>query len=147
MRAEKPNLPILVLSMHDESTYALRALRAGALGYVMKSEAPDQVIRGIHEILQGRLFISVHFRQRLIFETIQNEHLGEATPVAALSEREREILELIGNGCGTKEIAEQLGISPKTVETHRSRTKEKLRLRDGGEFVRFAMDWVTLKDG
>ena len=143
MKAEKPNLMVLVVSMHNESQYVLRALRAGARGYVMKAEAPIQVICALRKILAGDVYISPELSERLIFKTFQDPTLEEESPVKALTRRELEVLDLIGRGFGTREIAEQLNMSTKTVETHRGHIREKLEMADSGELVRFAMDWVV----
>lgn len=143
MLAERPRLPILVLSMHKESVYAFRALRAGALGYVMKSDVSARVHNALRDVLQGRLHVSPAFRDQLIFKALDAARTGESSPLDSLSQRETEVLELIGRGLGTKEIAATLGLSPKTVETHRTRVKVKLRLDDSGQLVRFAVDWVN----
>lgn len=143
MRAEFPRLPILMLSMHDESLYALRALRAGALGYVMKAEALNQVLLGLRRVLMGEIYVSPKFSEKLIFKAVQSLDGGMGSPVDKLSDRELEVLELIGQGFGTREVAENLHLSVKTIETHRAHIKEKLDFKDASEMVRFAIDWVA----
>ncbi len=143
MKAEQPKLPILMLSMHDESLYALRALRAGAMGYVMKAEALNHVTSALRKVLQGEIYVSEKFSERLIFKAIQSIDGGMGSPVDKLSDRELEVLQLLGRGFGTREIAEELHLSVKTIETHRAHIKEKLRFKDSGEMVRFAIDWVA----
>lgn len=143
MKAEYPKLPLLMLSMHDESLYALRALRAGALGYVMKAEALTHVLDALRKVLKGEIYVSPHLSERLIFQAIQSVDGGMGSPVDKLSDRELEVLELLGRGFGTKEIAAELHLSVKTIETHRAHIKEKLGFRDAGEMVRFAIDWVA----
>jgi DNA-binding NarL/FixJ family response regulator len=141
MKAELPKLPILVLSMHDESIYALRALKAGALGYVMKAEALQQVIYAVRRVLEGHIFVSPRFGEKLIFKAV---HGGESgSPVDLLSDRELEVLVMLGKGHNTKSIADELHLSVKTIETHRAHIKEKLGFADASEMVRFAVDWVT----
>lgn len=147
MKAEQPKLPLLVLSMHDESLYALRALRAGALGYVMKAEALTHVLTAIRKVLVGEIFVSPRLSERLIFQAIQSTDAGSGSPVDKLSDRELEVLELLGRGFGTKEVAAELHLSVKTIETHRAHIKEKLGFRDAGEMVRFAIDWVAQEKG
>jgi DNA-binding NarL/FixJ family response regulator len=147
MVAERPQLHILVLSMHDESVYALRALRAGAKGYVMKGEPLESVIRGLRKVSEGEIFVSPQFSDRLIFRAIQSNEAEAGSPVDRLSDRELEVLRLLGKGHGTRDIAEQLHLSVKTVETHRGHIKEKLGLKDSGDMVRFAIDWVTQEEG
>lgn len=143
MKAEEPKLPLLMLSMHDESLYALRALRAGALGYVMKAEALTHVLDALRKVLKGEVYVSPRLSERLIFQAIQSVDGGMGSPVDKLSDRELEVLELLGRGFGTKEIASELHLSVKTIETHRAHIKEKLGFRDAGEMVRFAIDWVA----
>lgn len=143
MKAEQPKLPLLMLSMHDESLYALRALRAGALGYVMKAEALTNVLDALRKVLKGEVYVSPRLSERLIFQAIQSVDGGTGSPVDKLSDRELEVLELMGRGFGTKQIAGELHLSVKTIETHRAHIKEKLGFRDAGEMVRFAIDWVA----
>jgi DNA-binding NarL/FixJ family response regulator len=143
MKAEYPKLPLLMLSMHDESLYALRALKAGALGYVMKAEALTHVLDALRKVLKGEIYVSPRLSERLIFQAIQSAEGGSGSPVDRLSDRELEVLELLGRGFGTKEIASELHLSVKTIETHRAHIKEKLGFRDAGEMVRFAIDWVA----
>lgn len=147
MRAEHPKLPILMLSMHDESLYALRALRAGARGYVMKGEAMEHVLTAIRKVLEGDIYVSPRFSERLVFKAIQSLEGGMGSPVDKLSDRELEVLQLLGKGFGTREIANELHLSIKTIETHRAHIKEKLGFKDAGEMVRFAIDWVTRELG
>lgn len=143
MRAEQPRLPILMLSMHDESLYALRALRAGARGYVMKAEAMTHVLAALRKVLNGDIYVSPRFSERLVFKAIQSLEGGMGSPVDKLSDRELEVLQLLGRGFGTREIANELHLSVKTIETHRAHIKEKLGFKDAGEMVRFAIDWVA----
>jgi len=143
MKAEQPKLPLLMLSMHDESLYALRALKAGALGYVMKAEALTHVLDALRKALLGEIYVSPRLGERLIFQAIQSVDGNTGSPVDRLSDRELEVLELLGRGRGTKEIAAELHLSVKTIETHRGHIKEKLGFRDAGEMVRFAIDWVV----
>lgn len=143
MKAEHPKLPLLMLSMHDESLYALRALKAGALGYVMKAEALTHVLDALRKVLEGEIYVSPRLSERLIFQAIQSVDGASGSPVDRLSDRELEVLELLGRGFGTKEIASELHLSVKTIETHRAHIKEKLGFRDAGEMVRFAIDWVS----
>jgi len=143
MKAEQPKLPILILSMYDESLYALRALRAGAMGYIMKAEALNQVLAAIKKVLGGEIHVSDKFREQLIFKAVHSVEGGMGSPVDKLSDRELEVLELLGRGFGTKEIAGDLHLSVKTIETHRAHIKEKLGFKDAGEMVRFAIDWTA----
>jgi len=146
VRAEFPKLPILVLSMHDESLYALRALRAGAEGYVMKHEAMANVIQAIHEVFSGRPYLSPAMAAQVITKFAHRESEGEPDAVGRLSDRELEVLELIGKGREVREIANRLHLSPKTVETHRAHIKEKLQLKNARDVVRFAVQWIDARD-
>ena len=143
MKAEVPHLAILVLSMHDESLYALRALKAGALGYVMKAEALQHVINAVRRVLDGHIFVSPRFGEKLIFKAVHGSDSGSSSPVDRLSDRELEVLMMLGKGHNTKSIAKELNLSVKTIETHRAHIKEKLGFTDASEMVRFAIDWVT----
>ena len=147
MLAENPRLPLLMVSMHDESLYALRALRAGARGYVMKAEATRDMITALRKVLAGEIYVSSCFGERLIFKAIQSLDGGMGSPVDKLSDRELEVLQLLGKGFGTREVAGELHLSIKTIETHRAHIKEKLGFRDAGEMVRFAIDWVAQEQG
>ena len=145
IRAEFSKLPILVLSMHDESLYALRALRAGAEGYVMKHEAMTNVIQAIREVFSGRPYLSPAMAAQVITKFAHRQAEGEADAVERLSDRELEILELIGKGNDVRQIAKVLHLSPKTVETHRSHIKDKLDLKNSREVARFALQWLSAR--
>jgi DNA-binding NarL/FixJ family response regulator len=145
IRAEFPRLPILVLSMHDESLYALRSLRAGADGYVMKHEAMANVIQAIREVFHGRPYLSPAMAAQVITKFAHRQAEGEVDAVERLSDRELEILELIGKGNEVREIAKLLHLSPKTVETHRAHIKDKLDLKNSREVARFALQWLQAR--
>jgi DNA-binding NarL/FixJ family response regulator len=145
IRAEFPALPILVLSMHDESLYALRALRAGADGYVMKHEAMANVIQAIREVFNGRPYLSPAMAAQVITKFAHRQAEGETDAVERLSDRELEILELIGKGNEVRQIAKLLHLSPKTVETHRAHIKDKLDLKNSREVARFALQWLDAR--
>src|SRR6266536_4831767 len=145
-RAEFPKLPILVLSMHDESLYALRALRAGANGYVMKHEAMANVVQAIREVFSGRPYLSPAMAAQVITKFAKNSSEGESDAVDRLSDRELEILELIGKGHEVRQIAKVLHLSPKTVETHRAHIKDKLDLKNSREVARFALQWLNARE-
>jgi len=147
IRAEFPNLPILVLSMHDESLYGLRALRAGANGYVMKHEAMANVVQAIREVFSGRPYLSPAMAAQVITKFAKKSSEGESDAVDRLSDRELEILELIGKGTEVRQIANLLHLSPKTVETHRAHIKEKLQLKNAREVARFAVQWTDARSG
>lgn len=137
-----PRAAVLVVSMHDEQLYAERSLRAGAAGYVMKHEAPVAIVRAIRTVAAGGLFVSEAVSARLLRQVVSGAR-DEASPLGALSNRELHVLELIGRGLGTREIADLLHISVKTVESYRARLKEKMNLRSGTELTRFAVRWTT----
>lgn len=141
-----PRAAVLVMSMHDEQLYAERALRAGAAGYVMKHEATGALIRAIRSVAAGGIFVSEAVSTRLLQRLAARGGPGGGSPLDALSNRELHVLELIGRGLGTREIAELLHISIKTVESYRARLKEKMNLRSGIELTRFAVRWAT-EDG
>jgi DNA-binding NarL/FixJ family response regulator len=145
IRAEFAKMPILVLSMHDESLYALRAMRAGADGYVMKHEAMANVIQAIHEVFNGRPYLSPAMAAQIITNFTHRRADGEADAVERLSDRELEILELIGKGNEVRQIAKLLHLSPKTVETHRAHIKTKLDLKNSREVARFALQWLQAR--
>jgi DNA-binding NarL/FixJ family response regulator len=145
--AEQPKLSIIVLSMHSESLYALRALRAGAKGYVMKAEALNSVVTALRKVLNDGIYVSPKFTERLIFKAIRSLDGGMGSPVDKLSDRELEVLQLMGKGFGTSESANALNLSIKTIETHRAHIKEKLGFKDPGEMKRFAIDWVAQEQG
>lgn len=145
IRAEFSKLPVLVLSMHDESLYAVRALRAGADGYVMKHEAMANVIQAIREVLNGRPYLSPAMAAQVITKFAHRQAEGETDAVERLSDRELEILELIGKGNEVRQIAKLLHLSPKTVETHRAHIKDKLDLKNSREVARFALQWLNAR--
>lgn len=147
MLAEMPKLAIIILSMHEESIYALRALRAGAKGYVMKAEAQTKVLDALRKVIKGGVYLSPEFGERLIFRAIQVLDNDTGSPLGKLSDREIEVLQMLGKGLSTREVATALHLSIKTIETHRSHIKEKLGLKDASELVRFAIEWVTQQQG
>lgn len=134
----KPGLPSLALSMFDEAMYAVRVLRAGGRGYVMKQETPKKMLAAIRQVLAGNVYLSEKMSTRMLEQAVTTGSVANP-PVAELSDREVEVLTLIGRGQSTKEIADKLFISIKTVEAHRERIKEKLRLKNGTELLRYAM--------
>jgi DNA-binding NarL/FixJ family response regulator len=146
MKAEEPDLPVLVISMHNEAVFGMRALKAGALGYVMKAEAMNHVAEAIFKVLQGKIYVSPEFAEKLIFKAVQSTEAGAGSPVDALSDRELEVLQQLGRGGSTRSIAEALHLSVKTIETHRAHIKEKLGLQDSEEMVKFAIDWVAQQE-
>jgi DNA-binding NarL/FixJ family response regulator len=145
VRAEFPKLIVLVLSMHEESLYAVRALRAGAQGYVMKHEAMTNVMHAIQEVISGRPYLSPAMAAQVITKFAHGQAEGEPDPTERLSDRELEILELIGKGTEVRQIAKLLHLSPKTVETHRAHIKDKLMLKNSREVARFALQWLSAR--
>ena len=141
IKAECPELPVLMVSMYDEALYAERALRAGARGYVMKREALDCVLGAVRSVLEGEIYISPTMSKRMIFDHIHSG--GEArSAVERLTDRELEVFQLIGEGRDMHEIAGGLHLSKKTVEAHRANIKEKLGVPNAREVVRYATQWV-----
>ena len=135
---------ILVWSMHGERLYAERAMRAGANGYITKEQATEQIIDAIRQVLSGRVYLSPVMREFLLARTTDNGGRDQyRTPTDQLTDRELEVFRLIGEGKKTQDIAEQLHVSVKTVETHRDRIKKKLHLKDANELLRRAVLWVT----
>jgi DNA-binding NarL/FixJ family response regulator len=155
LHAEHPKLPILVISAHDERVYALRALRAGACGYLMKREGEDLLIPALRGVLAGKVWVSPAFGEQLIYKVARGGVSGDSggaggpggSPLDALSDRELEVLRLIGEGKSSHEIADGLHLSIKTVESHRLHVKEKLGLKSSTELVRFAAEWVCMQVG
>lgn len=141
MVAEQPKIAILIFSAHDETLYALRALRAGAKGYVQKSDAPLSLLTALRKLSQDEIHVSDRVSERLIFKAIHSDDKSFESPLHALSDRELEVFQWLGKGSGTREIADTLSLSVKTVETHRAHIKEKLGLKDANEMVRFAKEW------
>lgn len=145
MKTEHERLPVIVLSMHDETLYAMRSLRAGASGYVMKSAPVAQLLEAIRKVLQGQIYVSQIFGAQLIYRTVRG--VAGDSPIEGLTDRELEVLQLIGQGRGSREIAERLHLSVKTIESHRLHIKEKLNLETASELVRFAVEWVNEQGG
>ena len=142
LKAVRPSLPVLVLSMHDESYYAERALRAGASGYVMKREARDRIMEAIRTVLAGSDYLSERMQKSIVHQYLHGTGSKETSPIDRLSDREVEVLNLLGKGLSSKDIAARLHLSQKTVDSHRTHLKEKLNLKGGPELVRFAFEWV-----
>lgn len=139
LRATHPDVLILVLSMHDEMVYAERALRAGAVGYVSKLDAPDTLVGAVRRILAGQRHLSERAASAVISNLGPAARKAERSPLERLSDRELEVFRLIGDGLGTRQVAERLHLSVKTVESHRARIKEKLGIKSGIELVQHAV--------
>ena len=142
VRAEYEKLPILVVSMHDEMIYAQRALRAGANGYIMKQAVADHIVKAVRQVLDGVIYVSDLVRQKVLRDITENRDDVHTSPVERLSDRELEVFRLIGEGRSTREIAESLNLSIKTIETYRAHIKEKLSLKNASELTRSAVSWV-----
>lgn len=137
-----PQVRTLVLSLFDEMVYAERVLRAGAKGYIMKAEATDNVMVAIRTVLAGEVYVSDRVRQKL-FDRMVGTHADPAeSAVELLSDRELEVFQMVGEGCGTRAIADRLNLSVKTIETYKSHIKSKLKLKDGTELIQQAVKWV-----
>jgi DNA-binding NarL/FixJ family response regulator len=142
IRAEFQQLPVLILSMHEEALYATRALRAGAMGYIVKQDAIDNIAVALREALNGRRYLSPVIAAQLQQNGPEGETPSTDDPVSLLTDREFEIFELIGKGHEVREISDALGLSPKTVETHRTNIKEKLKLKNARQVARLAVQWL-----
>lgn len=142
-----PSLPVLILSMHDESLYAERVLRAGAKGYITKQEATKKILPAIRQVLAGQIYISEKMASRMVHKMVLGRAEEQKTPIERLTDRELEVFQLIGCGQGTRRIASELHLGIKTVESYRARIKEKLKLDDGTQLLQQAIQWVhSLKD-
>ena len=141
IRATNPDLPVLILSMHDEAIYAERALRARANGYIMKQEATEKVLVAVRRILNGEVYLSESMSNKMLQQYIGGAPSMIPSRIASLSDRELEVFRLIGEGRATREIAEELHLSVKTVETYQAHIKEKLALRSGRELIQHAIQW------
>jgi DNA-binding NarL/FixJ family response regulator len=142
IRVRHPKMLVLVLSMHDESFYAERALRAGAKGYIMKQQAPGQFLQAIRRILAGEIYVSEAISAKLVSKLAAGASAVQAFSPERLSDRELEVFRLIGTGLGTRRIADRLSRSVKTVETYREHIKFKLNLKDSSELVQTAIQWL-----
>ena len=140
-----PTIPVLFISMHDESVYAERALRAGARGYVMKQEAGDVMLSALRDVLKGNVYLSKQMNEKMLQRFVSG---GSATPedlINTLTPSEFEILHLIGQGRSSQEISDLLCRSIKTIETHRFNIRTKLNLKDGADLIRYATRWISEK--
>lgn len=142
MHALRPDLRTLVVSRHDEALYAERAIRAGARGYVMKLEASDMIVKAVRRVMNGGIYVSEEINERLLLGLAAGRQELAQSPLEVLSDRELEVFELTGRGLGTREIAERLHLSVKTVESYRARIKDKLNLKTAAELMQHAVQWV-----
>lgn len=141
-KARFPTLAMLVLSMHDETLYAERALRAGALGYIMKEEATEQVLVAIRRVVNGEIFLSEKMKSRMLQQLASGRGKVVVSPIEQLTDRELEVFRLIGEGRSTRQIAAELHLSVRTVEAYREYIKDKLNLKNSTELVQHAFHWV-----
>jgi len=142
MKGELPRLSVVVLSMHDEPSYVLRAFKAGAQAYVIKTDPPRELVDALNSVVSGKIFLSVRLRQNPIFKVLSD---GESM-IGRLTDRETEVLLMMGKGHTTAAIAQGLGLSVKTVETHQAHIKEKLELSSGKEMAQFAVNLVNYRE-
>lgn len=141
LQALHPETPVLIISMHDETLYAERVLRGGGRGYIMKQEGPEKILQAIRQTLAGQVYLSAKMSVRIL-DAFSGRRAKDGPPVARLTDRELEILRLIGQGRDSHAIAAQLHLSVKTVDAHRGNIKEKLNLKNGTELICFAARWV-----
>jgi DNA-binding NarL/FixJ family response regulator len=142
LRIEMPDLPTIVLSMYDEGHFAIRALRAGSRGYIMKHEAAENIVKAVRTVLAGDVYVSDALRPALA-ELMRDRSGGDAAnPAACLSDRELEVFQLIGHGWSTRRIAGELHLSVNTVETHRAHIRKKMDIGNATELIRRAVQWV-----
>ncbi len=142
IRERWPATRVLVSSMHDETLFAERALRAGALGFVNKGEPPDVFVAALQRVNSGQIYLSERMTNRMLDQVLTDKPEATRSPIETLSNRELEVFEMIGRGMATKQIAARLGLSPKTIETYREHIKQKLNLSNATELTRNAVQWV-----
>ncbi|MET0583628.1 MAG: response regulator transcription factor [Candidatus Binatia bacterium] len=142
LKIRMPALPVLVLSIHDESIYAPRALRAGARGFIMKQEATENVLLALRRVLSGEIYLSKRMANKMLQQFVGASGTAQKFSIDRLSDRELEVFRLIGQGHGTRRIAEELRLSVKTVESYREHIKEKMTLSDASELVQHAIQWL-----
>lgn len=146
LKDRHPKLPVLVLSMHDESLYGERALRAGAKGYLTKQEATKKVIPAIRKVLAGEIYVSETMAATILAKVAGSPQPGGGSPTDVLSDREMEVFQLLGQGLNVKQIAENLFVSVKTVEAHREHIKKKMKFKTSHELLRYAIQFTMNKD-
>lgn len=142
IRIQHPKLPVIVLSVHDESVYAERALRAGASAYLMKEVVSENIINAIHTVLTGEIYVSDEISKKLLHKIAGNKPGTTGSSLDSLSDREFEIFGLIGKGYKASQIAKRLHLSIKTIETYRGRLKEKLNIGSAGELLQYSIKWA-----
>jgi DNA-binding NarL/FixJ family response regulator len=146
LQTQHPDVRVLVVSMHDETLYADRALRAGARGYIMKDEVESTIVKAIRRILDGGVYVSDALSTKILLQYAGAVPGEGESPLDRLSDRELEVFESMGRGYGTREIAERLALSPKTIDSYRSRIKDKLAIDSNSELTRRAVIWVESQD-
>ena len=142
IRTDYPSLPVVILSMHDESVYGPKALRLGARGYIMKEESSEKLVAGVREVLRGEIYASDRVKKQVLSRFVDGVPGKTASPVDILSDRERQIFLMLGQGLTSRAIAEKLMVSVKTVETHRARIKVKLDIEHSNQLIVAAADWA-----
>ena len=149
LKAELPRLPVLVISMHEESVYAERVLRAGARGYVMKKEPSEKIFQAIEQVLRGEIFVSERIKQDMLQFSATGKRISNegGEPLDHLTDREMQVFRLLGEGISTREIAERLHLSVKTIETYRENLKVKLNLPTGSALIQRAIQWGRSQSG
>lgn len=148
IKVQYPDLPALALSMHDESLYAERVIRAGAKGYIMKQQATENIVKAIHKVLDGQIYVSDTMAAKMMYKLVgQKKDKAAVSTTEILSDRELEVFLLIGKGYGTRQIADQLYLSVKTIESYRAHIKEKLALSNATELLQHAIQWANSKSG
>jgi len=141
-----PKLPVLVLSMHDETFYAERVLRAGAMGYITKAEVSNVIVKGIRKVLDGEVYVSEALASKMLSRVVGGAQAA-SSPISKLSDREFEVFELIGQGLQTKEIAQRLHLSVKTIDSHRDHIKGKLEIDNATDLLKYAIQWTQFERG
>ncbi|MBD3337298.1 MAG: response regulator [Candidatus Eisenbacteria bacterium] len=142
IKAKHPNMKMLVSSMHDEVLYAERCLHAGAMGYISKSEATEEMVNAIRRVMTNKVYLSPQMSERVLDRMVRGEDKIDRPTIESLSDRELEVFELIGRGLTTRQIAQRLYLSVKTIETYRENLKTKLGLKNSTELVRHAVRWL-----
>ena len=146
MRAPHPKVAVLVVSMHDETLYAERALRAGARGYIMKNEGGEKLVEAIRQVLQGNAYLSKSMSGRVLDIFSTRRRRTDGSLLDKLTDREFEVFRLMGQGLTTHEIGERLRLSTKTVETHRIHVRQKLQIKSGPALLKYAVRWAGTQD-
>ena len=146
VRSLHPEVAVLVFSMHDESFYAERALRAGARGYVMKNEGGEKLVEAIRQVLQGKIHVSENMSGKVLEIFSGRRRRADNTTIGKLTDREFEVFQLLGQGLATREIGQRLRLGTKTVETHRLHVREKLGLKSGSALIKYAVRWAATQE-